>query len=135
MGGSNGRSFTDIDDGIAALIKIIENKNGCATGRIFNLGNPNNDVSIKELAELLVELIKQYPAYQEIAEKVRIVPVSSNDHYGVHYQDIDRRVPSIQNAQTHLGWSPTVNLREALKKTLDYHLNKPAMSLNDQEAA
>lgn len=134
-GGQQRRSFTDIDDGISALIKIIENKEGCATRRIFNLGNPQNDVSIKELAELLVDLIKGYPAYREIVEKVRITPVDSTAHYGIHYQDIGRRVPSIQNAQTYLGWSPKVNLRDALKKTLDYHLTKPGLPLSDQQAA
>ena len=134
-GGRQRRSFTDIDDGVAALLKIIENKDGCATRRIFNLGNPDNDASIEELANLLVDLIKTYPAYREIAEKVRITPVDSGDHYGIHYQDISRRVPSIDNARTHLGWTPRVGLRDALKKTLDYHLNKPAGSLNDQAAA
>jgi nucleoside-diphosphate-sugar epimerase len=134
-GGQQRRTFTCIDDGIAALLKIIENKDGCATGRIFNLGNPKNDISIQELVDLLIDLIKTYPDYREIAEKVRITSVDSNTHYGVHYQDTRHRVPAIQNAQTYLGWSPTVGLREALKKTLDYHLNKPAMALNDQEAA
>ncbi len=134
-GGQQRRSFTDIDDGIEALVKIIENKDGCATGRIFNLGNPENDMSIKELAELLIELIKEYPSYRAIAEKTFITTVDADTHYGVHYQDIGRRVPSIKNAYTHLGWSPKTGLREALKKTLDYHLNKPTQSLNDQEAA
>ena len=63
------------------LLKIIENKDGCATRRIFNLGNPDNDASIEELANLLVDLIKTYPAYREIAEKVRITPVDSGDHH------------------------------------------------------
>lgn len=131
-GGQQRRSFTDIDDGVAALIKIIENKNKCATGRIFNLGNPNNDISIKELATLLVDLIKEYPAYQQIAEKVKITSVDSNEHYGIHYQDIGRRVPSVQNAQAHLNWSPTVTLKEALKKTLNYHLTKPNLPLSQE---
>ena len=78
---------------------------------------------------------KKYYDYKEIAEKVRILSVDSKDHYGVHYQDILHRVPSIKNAQTFLGWSPTVDLREALKRTLDYHLTKPNLPLNDQEAA
>ncbi len=134
-GGQQRRTFTCIDDGIAALLRIIENKDGCATGRIFNLGNPKNDISIQDLVTLLIELIKSYPGYKEIAEKVRIIPVDSHSHYGVHYQDTLYRVPSIQNAQTYLGWFPTVGLREALKKTLDYHLTKPALPLNDQEAA
>jgi nucleoside-diphosphate-sugar epimerase len=53
-GGAQRRSFTFIDDGIDALLRIIDNRDGCADGRIFNLGNPANDVSVKELAETLV---------------------------------------------------------------------------------
>jgi nucleoside-diphosphate-sugar epimerase len=134
-GGQQRRTFTYIEDGIEALLKIIENKDGCATGRIFNLGNPNNDVSIHDLVTLLIDLVKSYPGYEQKAESVRIVPIDSKAHYGVYYQDTLHRVPSIKNAQTYLGWSPTVGLREALKKTLDYHLNKPALSLEDHEAA
>ena len=134
-GGQQRRTFTCIDDGVKALLKIIENKDGCASGRIFNLGNPKNDVSIQELVDLLIELIRTYPEYEEIAQKVKITPIDSKTHYGVHYQDTLHRVPSIENAKTHLGWSPEVGLREALKKTLDYHLKKPALPLDDQEAA
>ena len=36
-------AFTDIDDGIDALMKIIENKNGAATGKFYNIGNPTNN--------------------------------------------------------------------------------------------
>jgi|CryBogDrversion2_8_1035294.scaffolds.fasta_scaffold00066_9 nucleoside-diphosphate-sugar epimerase len=131
-GGKQRRSFTDIDDGIAALIKIIDNKDGVASGRIFNIGNPNNDVSIKELAELLIRLVKDYPAYKAIAEKVKITDVTSSAHYGIHYQDINRRVPSITNALKILGWSPKINLEDALRKTLDYHLGRSAGELDSQ---
>jgi nucleoside-diphosphate-sugar epimerase len=31
-------------------MKIIENKNGAATGKIYNIGNPVNNYSIRELA-------------------------------------------------------------------------------------
>lgn len=134
-GGKQRRTFTCIDDGIEALLKIIENKDGCATGRIFNLGNPQNDVSIIELVDTLIDLIKGYKGYEDIDKRVTITPVDSHSHYGVHYQDTLHRVPSIKNAQKYLGWTPTVGLREALKKTLDYHLAKPALPLNDQEAA
>ena len=131
-GGEQRRSFTDIDDGIDALMRIIENPENKATAEIFNLGNPQNDVSIKELAELLVKLVGAYPGYQKIAEKVKINAVDSKQHYGVHYQDISRRVPSIAKAQTLLGWKPKVDLETALKKTLDYHLANTNEKL-DQE--
>ncbi len=42
-GGHQKRAFTYIDDGIDALMKIIDNKNGIATGKIYNIGNPTNN--------------------------------------------------------------------------------------------
>jgi nucleoside-diphosphate-sugar epimerase len=134
-GGGQRRSFTDIDDGIEALVKIIENKDKCASGRIFNLGNPKNDLSVKELAYLLINVIREYPAFKGIADAVKITEVNSTEHYGVHYQDISRRVPSIKNAEQYLGWSPIITLEDALKKTLDYHLTKPEVLSKIQEAA
>ncbi len=131
-GGQQRRSFTDIDDGIDALMRIIENVDGKATNQIFNLGNPENDISIKELAELIVNLVRKYPSYQKIADKVTIRTVDSKQHYGLHYQDISRRVPSIQKAHDLLGWRPKIDLPASLKKTLDYHLARSAEELDDQ---
>lgn len=119
-GGVQRRSFTDIDDGIRALMAIIDNKDGCASKRIFNIGNPNNDVSVRELAFMMRDMFVQHPLYKDW--KIDIDEVSSGQHYGEHYQDISRRVPSIQQAHEHLGWEPTVDLKSALEKTLQYHL-------------
>lgn len=123
-GGKQRRSFIYIDDGIDALIKIIDNKDGCADHRIFNIGNPVNDISIRELAESLISLIKEYPAYKELAEKTKIVEVSADNYYGKGYQDVGRRVPAIKNAEKYLGWKPSTDLEAALRKTLDFHLLK-----------
>lgn len=123
-GGQQRRTFTDIDDGIDGLMRIIDNKDNQATGRIFNLGNPKNDHSIHELVTMIIALMKEYPAYREIAEKVKVVPIDSAVFYGPQYQDTQHRVPSIQNARDILGWEPTTNLETALRKTLDYHLSQ-----------
>jgi nucleoside-diphosphate-sugar epimerase len=129
-GGSQRRSFTYIDDGVDALIRIIENRGGAAEGRIFNIGNPRNDMSIRELAETIVGLIRSYPAYASMADAVRIVTVPSGDYYGAGYQDIQSRVPSIRNAEQYLGWKPLTDLTTALRKTLDYHLARPSLELD-----
>jgi len=126
-GGSQRRSFTYIDDGIDALLRIIENKDGCADGRIFNIGNPKNDLSVRALAEMLIRLAKTYPAYKDAAEKVRMVEVSSMEYYGKGYQDIMTRVPSIKNAKTYLGWEPKTDFETAMRLTLDYHLAGPTL--------
>ncbi len=130
-GGAQRRSFTYIDDGIDALIRIIENKDNAADSRIFNIGNPKNDVSIKELAETLIELIKTYPKYAKLAENVKLITVKSSDYYGEGYQDIQTRVPSVRNAEKYLGWKPTTDLKTALRKTLDYHLGRPSSELSE----
>lgn len=121
-GGLQRRSFTFLDDGIDCLLKIIANANGNANGRIFNIGNPANDVSIKELAEMLLAMAKTYPRYKEQANSIKIVTVNSADYYGNGYQDVSSRVPAIKNAGEYLGWHPTTDLQTALRKTLDYYL-------------
>lgn len=121
-GGTQRRCFTHIDDGVDGLIKIIANKNGCADGRIFNLGNPKNNYSIAELAEIILRLAKNYPKYQANVEKIQIVNTSSGQYYGAGYQDLQNRVPAIENARQYLGWEPRYGLERILKDVLDYHL-------------
>lgn len=121
-GGAQRRCFTCIDDGISALMTIIENKEGCATKGIFNIGNPNNDFSIREVAEMLLELVKEFPAYASFAEKTEITDIDAEKYYGKHYQDVEFRIPSIERAKDKLGWEPKIHLKEALRKALAYHL-------------
>lgn len=121
-GGSQKRCFAYIDDGVSALIKMIENKDQCATNKIFNVGNPTENISIRTLAEMLITYIKQYPKYADMASKTRLIDVDAEKYYGKGYQDVELRVPSIQRAEEELGWQPTVNLEEGLKKTLEFYL-------------
>lgn len=120
-GGFQRRSFTDIEDGVRALMAIIDNKQGCASSRIFNIGNPKNDVSIRELAEMMRDIFLEHPKYSNW--KIDICETTSGAHYGQHYQDINRRVPKIEQAREHLGWEPVVDLKTALRKTMSYHLS------------
>jgi len=121
-GGAQRRSFTHIDDGIDALMLILENKDGCADSGIFNIGNPGNDLSIKELAERLVKAVGTYPGFEAVAKKAKIIEVTSQKYYGTGYQDIMTRVPSIKRAKQKLGWAPKVGFDEAIKRTLDFYL-------------
>jgi nucleoside-diphosphate-sugar epimerase len=113
-GGAQKRAFTYIDDGIAALMKIIENKGGIATGKIYNVGNPKNNYSVRELAQMMLDLAKTYPEYRDNAAKVKLVEVTSGDYYGKGYQDVQNRVPKIDNTMGELGWSPQVDMKTAL---------------------
>lgn len=121
-GGSQSRSFTFIDDGVDCLLRIIANKNGAASRRIFNVGNPDNNVSVADLATIIIEEFKNFPDYLDHAENAQVVEVSSEEYFGKYYQDIHTRVPSIKAAREALGWKPKVDLRTAIRRTLDFHL-------------
>jgi nucleoside-diphosphate-sugar epimerase len=121
-GGNQRRSFTYIEDGIDCLMKIIENRDGCADSGIFNIGNPVNDLSVKELALKLREMVQQYPDYAEKAANCVIAETTSDAFYGKGYQDMLTRVPSVKNAKAKLGWEPTTGIDEALRHTLDFYL-------------
>jgi nucleoside-diphosphate-sugar epimerase len=132
-GGTQRRCFTYVEEGVDALMRIIENKNGQASRQIFNVGNPKNDYAIKDVAAMVVEAIKQYPAYKHLADKAIIETVDAQQHFGKHYEDVSARVPSIKNAKEKLGWNPVVDLKGALKSTLDYHLLENPQEIQDQQ--
>ncbi len=121
-GGKQSRSFTFIDDGVDALLRIIENKGGRASRQIFNIGNPANNVSVARLAKLIIAAFRDFPEFSAQAAKARTVVVSSGKYFGKYYQDIQRRVPSVEAIRRQLGWTPKVDLKTAIRLTLDYHL-------------
>jgi nucleoside-diphosphate-sugar epimerase len=118
-GGTQKRAFTYIDDGIAALMRIIENPNGIASGKIYNVGNPANNYSVRELAGMMLSLAKQYPEYRESAKEVTIVDTTAADYYGNGYQDVQNRVPKIDNTRADLDWAPRVGMDDALRRIFD----------------
>lgn len=125
-GGLQKRAFTFIDDGISALMKIIENKDGKASGQIYNIGNPVNNYSIKELADMMLTFAKDYPEYKVNAEKVTLVETSSGDYYGKGYQDVRNRVPKIDNTKQDLNWAPGVTMESALRAIFDFYRDQAA---------
>nr|WP_159464832.1 bifunctional UDP-4-amino-4-deoxy-L-arabinose formyltransferase/UDP-glucuronic acid oxidase ArnA [Scandinavium goeteborgense] len=121
-GGKQKRCFTDISDGIEALFRIIENKDGRCDGQIINIGNPENEASIKELAELLLDCFERHPLRNQFPPFAGFRDVESSDYYGKGYQDVEHRKPSIRNAKRCLDWQPTVEMQQTVEQTLDFFL-------------
>ncbi|MBW2631493.1 MAG: bifunctional UDP-4-keto-pentose/UDP-xylose synthase [Deltaproteobacteria bacterium] len=117
-GGRQKRCFTYVDDGIDALMKILENKDNCCMNEIINIGNPDNEYSIEELASILKNLFMKHPDHKDDKEFSEIIEVSAGDYYGKGYQDIYTRKPSIEKARRLLNWEPSTGLEESLKMTL-----------------
>jgi nucleoside-diphosphate-sugar epimerase len=125
-GGAQKRAFTYIDDGVDALIKIIANKDGIASGKIYNIGNPVNNFSIRELASMMLRLAADYPEYASEAKKVEIIETTSGQYYGAGYQDVQNRVPKITNTCEELDWQPSTNMTDTLRNIFDAYRGQVA---------
>jgi UDP-4-amino-4-deoxy-L-arabinose formyltransferase/UDP-glucuronic acid dehydrogenase (UDP-4-keto-hexauronic acid decarboxylating) len=123
-GGKQKRCFTDIRDGIEGLFRIIENERGRCDGQIINLGNPSNETSIRELAEMLVEMFDNHPLRHRFPPFAGFRDTESSAYYGAGYQDLQHRRPSIRNAKRLLNWEPKVDLKTSVSSTLDFFLSK-----------
>ncbi|MGY5954983.1 bifunctional UDP-4-amino-4-deoxy-L-arabinose formyltransferase/UDP-glucuronic acid oxidase ArnA [Kosakonia sp. BK9b] len=132
-GGKQKRCFTDISDGIEALFRIIENKDGRCDGQIINIGNPDNEASIKALAEMLLESFERHPLRDRFPPFAGFREVESSSYYGKGYQDVEHRKPSIRNAKRCLNWEPKVDMRQTIDETLDFFLR--TVELTDEKNA
>src|SRR5438128_200776 len=125
-GGTQKRAFTYIDDGIDALLKIIANQNGIASGKIYNIGNPHNNYAVRELAQMMLALALTYPEYRDNAAKIELVETTADAYYGTGYQDVQNRVPKIDNTCRDLDWRPKVGMEDALKLIFDAYRGQVA---------
>ena len=125
-GGAQKRAFTDIDDGITALMHIIANKDNVASGKIYNIGNPKNNFSVRELAHMMLTLAAEFPEYAPAAKHVQLIETSSGSYYGAGYQDVQNRVPKIDNTRDELGWAPVATMDQALRKIFEAYRGQVA---------
>ncbi|WP_349628436.1 UDP-glucuronic acid decarboxylase family protein [Bradyrhizobium liaoningense] len=103
--GRQTRSFCYVDDLIDGLIRLM-NSGDEITGPI-NLGNPV-EFTMMELAETVIELTGSKSGVE-----FKALPTD----------DPRQRQPDIGQARNALGWSPSVQLREGLGKTIAYFDN------------
>lgn len=111
--GKQTRSFIYIDDVTEAIIKSITSKS--AENNILNIGT-ETEISILELAKLIANLLHK---------KLKIVKVPYDSFTNNKYEDIQRRVPDIKNANKILNWNPRVGMKEGLMKTINWNKNHP----------
>jgi UDP-4-amino-4-deoxy-L-arabinose formyltransferase/UDP-glucuronic acid dehydrogenase (UDP-4-keto-hexauronic acid decarboxylating) len=121
-GGAQKRCFTDVKDGVECLFRMIEDKNTRCNHKIINIGNPDNEASIKELAHILVEKFEKHPLRHHFPPFAGIREIESKSFYGKGYEDVQHRKPSIANAKKFLNWEPTVQMEQSIEETLDFFL-------------
>jgi UDP-4-amino-4-deoxy-L-arabinose formyltransferase/UDP-glucuronic acid dehydrogenase (UDP-4-keto-hexauronic acid decarboxylating) len=124
-GGHARRCFCDVSDAMDGLMAIIANEGGKADGKIFNIGNPGNEKSVKEIAEAMIKIWNSHPFRDQRGLPLgSIEEANSESYYGKGYQDVQRRVPSIKRMQESFGFFPKMGLHESLEKTLDFFIEE-----------
>lgn len=118
-GGLQQRCFTYISDGIDALEAMIVNRDGCCDQQIFNVGNPNNECSIKELARR-VHRIWRDMGEDVLPDDKAFVIEKGEQFYGKGYQDLIHRRPNMRKAFERFGWTPQVDLDDAVRRTVSH---------------
>lgn len=99
--GSQTRSFCYIDDMVEGMIKMMNKEE--LSGPV-NLGNPS-EFTVMELAETVKRLT---------GSSSKVV------HKELPQDDPVQRQPDITLAKKHLGWAPTIELEEGLKRSIEY---------------
>ena len=76
---------------------------------------------------MLIEEMKNFPAYRERAENTVLEEISADDYYGKTYDDMQNRLPSVKKMEKLLGWKPRTGMRELLSKTVAWYAAKEKM--------
>ncbi len=134
-GGRQKRAFADVSDGIGALMRILENPSGVASGRIYNIGNPANHWSVRQLAQTMLSMAAQYPEFARGAARCRIVETSASDFYGAGYQDVQDRLPKIDATMKELDWRPAITMEDSLRGIFESYRSKVVDAQSLTEAA
>lgn len=103
--GKQTRSFQYIDDLIEGMVRMMDTEDDF-TGPI-NIGNPN-EFPVLELAERVIRMTGS-------TSKIVFKPLPTDDP--------KQRQPDIKLAKEKLGWQPTVELEDGLKRMIEYFKN------------
>jgi UDP-glucose 4-epimerase len=104
--GSQTRDFVHVDDVVRANLRAATTD---AVGEAYNVGT-GESVSVRELAELVVDVTGSESAIQ---------------HTPPREGDIDRSRADITRARDRLGYRPTVDLREGLRRLVERSAQSP----------
>ena len=122
-GGTNFRAYTYIDDAVDCIVRIIDNPGGVCDRQIFNIGTPENEVTIKYMAQRMCEIFDK--EFRQPGDPTpEIVDVTAEEFYGKGYEDCDRRIPNVDKARNLLGWRSKYDFDSVLFNTMKYFVDK-----------
>jgi UDP-glucose 4-epimerase len=110
--GTQSRSFTYVGDVVRGMVALINEPR--AVGQVFNIGN-GHEITIGDLA---VKIKSMTGSLSEI------VNIPYDQAYEAGFEDMPRRVPDISRIRSLVGYEPTVQLDEILRRVIE-HFRQP----------
>ena len=107
--GAQSRCFTYVSDVVGALVKLAEHPE--AVGRVFNIGNDREEISILELARRVLA---------RTGSSSEIVMVPYEQAYEEGFEDMRRRVPDLGRIRGLIGYEPQVHLDDIIDRVAAY---------------
>ena len=106
--GQQRRCFVYVGDVIGALVGLMNSDN--AGGRVYNIGS-DEEITIEGLADLII-------AKTNSKSQKGFVPYA--EAYGKAFDDMARRIPSLERIQGQIGYERSKNLEQTLEIVIDY---------------
>lgn len=105
--GQQSRCFSYVKDVVESLIRLMETPE--AVGNVFNIGS-TEEITINKLADMVIELTgsdsgKKFVDYEKV--------------YGKNFDDMVRRLPSVDKLFNTIGFKPETELAETLRIIID----------------
>jgi UDP-apiose/xylose synthase len=118
-GGHVRRAFLHIDDANRAFQTILDRREE-TRNQIYNVGNPANDLTIREVALLMLELYRELTGKAPASD---LVEISGTEFYGTGYEDSSRLPPDVSKLRG-LGWAPHHDVRRTFRDAMAYYLKR-----------
>jgi UDP-glucose 4-epimerase len=106
------RCFCNVEDTVRAVIALAAEPQ--AVGEIYNVGS-QEEITIGDLARRVVTRARSASP---------IVTVPYDEAYEKGFEDMQRRVPSIEKIRAAIGWQPTIPLDQTLDEVIAYFRGK-----------
>ena len=110
--GTQSRCFGHVHDIVEGLAKLLDSPE--CFGQVINLGN-SEEVSIKALADRAIALTGS-------SSEIQFVPYQ--EAYGEGFEDMQRRVPSLEKAKRLIGYQPTRSLDDIINDVAGEYRNE-----------
>lgn len=114
--GTQSRCFGHVLDVVEGLSKLLDSPE--CFGQVINLGN-DQECSINHLAEKAIEITGS-------SSEVKYIPY--DEAYGDGFEDMQRRVPSLEKAKRLIGYQPTRTLDNIINDVADEFRKTPEVS-------